>query len=114
MVSPLHERTKRNERGLGAVMTADESHERPHKNACVHDELLADGSMVLYHSCRKELMTLSPTAALIWEYSDGAHSVEMIVNELRAVFPDTPDLYNDVWSVLRALLDGAMITDDSL
>lgn len=114
MVSPLPGRNNGYEHGLGTVATIDASHERPRKNTCVRDELLTDGSMVLYHTCRKELITLNPTAALVWEYCDGTHSIEMIVNELRAVFPATPDLHADVASMLRALLDGAMITDDSL
>ena len=90
------------------------AHERPRKNECVRDELLADGSMVLYHTCRKQLMTLNPTAALVWECCDGAHSIAMIVDELRDVFPDAPNPQADLLALLRDLLDRAMIADDNL
>lgn len=88
--------------------------ERPRKSNCVRDELLADGTMVLYHTCRKELMTLNPTAALVWECCDGAHTIAMIVNELREVFPNAPDLRADLLALLQDLLDRSMIADDNL
>jgi len=98
----------------GTVAVGVTSNERPRKNDCVRDELLADGSMVLYHTCRKQLMTLNPTAALVWECCDGANSIAMIADELRDVFPDAPNPQVDLLAVLRDLLDQAMIADDNL
>ncbi len=97
-----------------AGMGDEPSDERPRKNICVVEELLPDGGMVLYHSCRQQIMTLNPTAALVWECCDGAHSLAMIAHELRDVFPDVPTIEEDILSVLREFIDRAMITDDNL
>lgn len=67
------------------------------------DELLADGSMVLFHTGSRTLMTLNPTAALVWEYCDGQHTEEAIVVEVRAVYPETTTIAADVAMVLHDL-----------
>jgi len=69
----------------------------------VLDELLADGSMVLYHTASRKLMTLNPTAALVWEYCDGEHTIEQITSEVRAVFPAVSTIADDVAGVLNDL-----------
>ena len=97
----------------GATATIAESGERPQKSACVMDELLPDGSMVLYHTCHKEIMTLNPTAALTWECCDGMHSIAMIAEELHAVFPDAGDIVADVLTLLRDLVDRGMVIDEN-
>ncbi len=76
---------------------------RPIKNAQVRDELLADGSMVLYHSGTRELMTLNPTAALVWECCDGEHDEAAIVAEVREAFPDVATIERDVIALLHDL-----------
>lgn len=70
--------------------------------------------MVLYHACRQQLMTLNPTAALVWECCDGSHSLGMIAQELRDVFPDAPAVEEDVLAVLQDFIDRAMVVDDNL
>lgn len=85
---------------------------KPMKERCVHDELLADGSMVLYNACRNQVMTLNPTAALVWEYCDGDHGVDAIAAELREVFPHARDARHDVLVVLRDLVKSGMATFD--
>lgn len=102
------------ERRAGTVVAGVASNERPRKSDCVRDELLADGSMVLYHTCRQELMTLNPTAALVWECCDGTHSIERIGEELREVFPDAADVTADVFPLLQELIARAMVIDDNL
>ncbi len=113
-LTPLHAHDERRGSVVSMAVVVAASDERPRKSDCVRDELLADGSMVLYHTCRQELMTLNPTAALIWECCDGAHSIAMIVAELRDVFPDAPDPQADLLALMRDLLDRAMIADDNL
>lgn len=75
----------------------------PERDPRVLDELLADGSMVLYHTASRKLMTLNPTAALVWEYCDGRHSLEQITDEVRAVFPAVATIAGDVAGVLSDL-----------
>ncbi len=86
--------------------------ERPQKNTCVHDELLADGSMVLYHTCKQQLMTINPTAALVWECCDGEHDLGSIADELRSVFPEIVHAEADILTLLETLLEQGMIVDE--
>jgi Coenzyme PQQ synthesis protein D (PqqD) len=113
-VIPLQE--KRDDTRITMSDAGDEPSggERPRKNTCVVEELLPDGGMVLYNSCRQQLMTLNPTAALVWECCDGAHSLAMIAQELRDVFPDAPTIAGDVLAVLQEFIGRAMIVDDNL
>jgi hypothetical protein len=82
---------------------------KPIKDDCVSDELLPDGSMVLYNNCQRQLLTLNGTAALIWEYCDGQHELRDIAEEVRGVFPDAHDAERDVREVLERLLEASMI-----
>jgi hypothetical protein len=90
------------------------SRERPRKNDCVVEEMLADGSMVLYHSCLQQILTLNPTAALIWECCDGAHSLVMIAQELREVFPAVSGIDDDVLATVLDFIERGMVVDDNL
>lgn len=73
------------------------------KDERVLDELLADGSMVLFHGASRKLVTLNSTAALVWEYCDGAHTEAEIVDEVRMVFPHITTIARDVTAVLADL-----------
>jgi len=94
--------------------TAASSNERPQKSACVHDELLHDGTMILLHSCKHELMTLNPTAAIVWEYCDGEHSPAAIAAEIREVFPDAANVEDEVLTLLQQLVEQNYLTDENL
>jgi len=111
-MTPMRE--QRNETPAAPRAVVEASEERPKKSQCVAEELLLDGSMVLYHSCRHQILTLNPTAALVWECCDGVHSLAMIAQELREVFPDAPTIEDDIVSVLREFIDRGMVTDDNL
>ncbi len=82
---------------------------RPRRSAAIHDELLADGSMVLYHTWRQKIMALNATGALIWECCDGEHDLAMIVREVRDVYPDARNVEDDVPTLLRQLHENRMI-----
>jgi coenzyme PQQ synthesis protein D (PqqD) len=84
---------------------------RPLKSPDVYDEVLPDGGLVLFHSQRALILTLNPTAALIWEYCDGVHEVGEIATELRDVFPGAADAEADTQSLLAALWQTGLITD---
>jgi hypothetical protein len=86
--------------------------DRPRKAAEVQDELLADGSMVLYHTAKRELLTLNPTAALIWECCDGTYTVPAIAAEVREVFPDRSNIDQDVIRLLHDLRERGMIVNE--
>jgi len=92
---------------------AGSDQKNPLKSPRVSDELLADGSMVLFHSATRRLLTLNPTAALVWEYCDGAHSPATIASEVSAVFPDVPAISDDVERILVDLREQGMLSQES-
>ncbi len=85
----------------------------PRKAEDVTDELLADGSMMLFHAGRQELLTLNGTAALVWECCDGGHNFAAIVAEVQEVFPDVPSIPDDVRVALAQLKTHGMLADDA-
>lgn len=90
------------------------SEERPMRNHCVHDELLADGSMIVFHACRQTMATLNPTAALVWECCDGEHRIGDIIAAVRELFPDAGTVEADVLALLQSFLDEGLIVDEGL
>jgi coenzyme PQQ synthesis protein D (PqqD) len=84
---------------------------RPLKSPDVYDEVLPDGGLVLFHSQRALILTLNPTAALIWEYCDGAHDVGAIAAQLIDLFPTATDTERDTRSVLATLCEAGLIAD---
>ncbi|MHB8645824.1 MAG: PqqD family protein [Thermomicrobiales bacterium] len=84
---------------------------RPIKAAGVLDELLADGTMVLFSPAGQQIITLNPTAALIWECCDGAHTVAAIVEEVREVFPDASAVERETGALLEDLRAKGMVID---
>ncbi len=83
--------------------------DRPCKVEGVHDELLADGSMVLYQAATNQLLTLNPTAAIVWECCDGIHNLPAIVAEVSELFPDVPTILHDVAEILGDLRSRGML-----
>ena len=73
--------------------------------------MLADGSMVLFNPPGRQIITLNPTAALIWECCDGAHTVAAIADEVRDVFPDAPAVERETGALLDALRAKGMVID---
>lgn len=76
----------------------------------VEDELLPDGSMVIYNAARQRVLTLNGTAALIWECCDGEQSVASIIAEVREVFPSTPGVERDVRELVSTLRQEGLIS----
>lgn len=97
--------------GLATAPRSSAADRWPRKDPAVHDELLGDGSMVLYHAGRQQVLTLNPTAALIWECCDGAHDLAAIAGEVREIFPTAPDPEGDVRTLLGTLRERGMLLD---
>jgi len=90
----------------GVALPADA---RPLKYDAVEDELLSDGTLVLYHTERNQILTVNSTAALIWECCDGDHTIDAIVQEVREIFSDAPSPEGDVRQLLDRFLQDGMI-----
>ena len=52
-------------------------------------EPLGDGSAVLYSGELDQSLSLNHTAALLCTYADGQHTLAMILQEMRHVFPQS-------------------------
>lgn len=87
---------------------------KPVKATCVEDEMLPDGSLVLYNGCRKQVLTLNATAALVWECCDGDHDTDAMIAEVRDVFPAAAGAERDVCDVLETLAEAGMIAHPSI
>lgn len=92
-----------------AVSDVPEPTPLPVRDPRVLDELLADGSLVLFHTATRVLMTLNPTAALVWEYCDGVHDEAAIVDQVHAVFPQAGSLAADIETILVDLRSRGML-----
>ncbi len=86
--------------------------DKPLKDPDVRDELLADGTMVLFQPSTRQIVTLNRAAALVWESCDGAHSRSDIVTELSAIFPETPTIEHDVEVILHDLHARGVLRDE--
>jgi hypothetical protein len=83
----------------------------PRKSPGIYDEVLPDGGLVVFHSQGALILTLNPTAALIWEYCDGTHDIDAIAAQLRDVFPAATEAERDVRSLLARLCEAGIIAD---
>lgn len=83
---------------------------RPTKRAGILDELLVDGSMVLYDAARRAIITLNPLGAYVWESCTGDEDVRAILADARVLFPDTPQLEADLLAFLADLRRADLIT----
>ena len=86
----------------------------PQRDPRVVDELLADGSMLVFQTASRTLMTLNPTAALVWEYCDGLHTPEAIAAEVRAIFPEVDAVTNDTAAIINNLRVAGMLRPPAL
>lgn len=82
----------------------------PTRDPRVLDEVLADGSIILFHTATRTLMTLNRTAALVWELCDGERDEAALVAEVQDVFPDTLDVDSDVRTILSDLRSREMLS----
>ncbi len=81
----------------------------PCKAAGVHDELLADGSMVVSRAATNQRVTLNPTAAIVWEHCDGMHNLPAIAAAVSELFPSVPTVLHDVAAILGDLRTRGML-----
>jgi thiol-disulfide isomerase/thioredoxin len=82
---------------------------RPNRRGGIDDELLSDGSMIVYSAERKRAYTLNGTAALVWESCDGELTIGDIVAEVQSVFPSAADAEGDVLELLDRFVDDGLI-----
>ena len=84
---------------MGGVLTR-----RPMQQDDTLDQLLKDGSLILFRGDGEDMLVLNPLAALIWDASTGHDTVEAIVRGLQTHFPEQTSLEGDVLACLDALV----------
>jgi len=83
---------------------AEMRHQRPVRHPQARERALADGSLTLYHPGTHEFITLTPLAALLWVLSTGEATVDVLISEVRALFPTQERVERDVLDLMQGLM----------
>lgn len=62
----------------------------PLRNPELQTKLLPDGHVVVFNETTLWAHILSPSGAVIWEFCDGQHSVDAIMDEMEALTGTRP------------------------
>jgi hypothetical protein len=76
---------------------------RPIRRPDVQTELLPDGTCLLFDPASGLGHVLNTSAALVWDYCDGAMTAEAIAAELAALLPEFPDAASETLHVIDEL-----------
>ncbi|MCA1725872.1 MAG: PqqD family protein, partial [Thermomicrobia bacterium] len=83
--------------------------QRPTQVAGALDQLLPDGSIILYRAGTHDMFVLNPLAALIWDSSTGEQTIAAIIRDIRALFPDQESVASDVLDCVQDLMARGVI-----
>lgn len=74
--------------------------------------MLPDGRWLLHDTRANTATTLSASAGVLWELCDGQTTFTDIVNQLKALYPDTPadTLKTEAEAALLALVEQGLLT----
>ena len=86
---------------------------RPKRNPDVQTKMLPDGHVVIFSQQSDWAHTITPLAAIAWEYCDGEHSIDQIVQQV-LTYTESPNA-SEIQPAITALLDdfaqGGLVTD---
>jgi hypothetical protein len=87
---------------------------KPRRTEDVKAKILPDGHVVLFADQSTWAFTLSPLAALVWEFCDGDNSVEQIVEEIGRIDQnsDKAALSSQVSELVVELSDSGLLLLD--
>ncbi len=88
---------------------------KPKRDPEITVETLLDGYIVLFNQRTSRACTLTPLAALIWEFCDGTNTLDEIAQHLESIpdLPPHPDLETEVDRLVKDFLDtGLVFTDE--
>jgi hypothetical protein len=88
----------------------------PHRNSDVRGTLLEDGHLILLDPQTSWAHTLNPMAAVIWEFSDGEHTLTEIANEINVLGRKTGATIIDqpaVEKLVHDLIEGGLMHNDA-
>lgn len=90
---------------------------KPKRNSNIQTKLLPDGHVVIFSDSSDWAQTITPLAAIAWEYCDGEHSIDEIIScvkEYAGEGSDTATLEPILCKLLRDFEQSGLITDFSL
>lgn len=71
----------------------------------------SDGEIMLYSPGSEQALALNRSSAVIWRLCDSKTSVDQMISELTAAFPESADqIKNDVTSAIDALSAAGVIS----
>jgi hypothetical protein len=87
---------------------------KPKRDPDIQTSVLPDGHACLVSEKTEWAHTLTPLAALVWEFCDGNNSVDEIISELKAIPEVTigPDFKQEVEALLEELSDGGFLLEE--
>jgi hypothetical protein len=89
----------------------------PRRNPEIETKLLPDGHAVLFSKQTNWAHTITPLAAVAWEFCDGNHSMDEISSQVAEIAADpnfSVDLKTVVNDLIRELTDAGLLQEDSL
>lgn len=86
---------------------------RPKRNPDVQTKMLPDGHVVIFSQQSDWAHTITPLAAIAWEFCDGQHSVDEIVAQVKAYTKDQPetDIQPSICELLKDFAQGGLVSD---
>lgn len=86
---------------------------RPKRNPDVHTKMLPDGHVVIFSKQSDWAHTITPLAAIAWEFCDGEHSVDEIVNQVLAYSEQavSTELQPAICALLNDFAQGGLVSD---
>lgn len=87
--------------------------DKPKRNTSIKTSTLPDGHAVLVSKETEWAYTLTPIAALVWEFCDGTNSVDDIVVNIQAIpeFAVNQCKKEEVTALLEELNDGGFLDE---
>lgn len=85
---------------------------KPKRIPDVETKMLPDGHVVIFSKSSDWAHTITPLAAIAWEYCDGEHSVEQIVERvLEYANGDSTNLQPEISELLSDFAQSGLVAD---
>ncbi len=86
---------------------------RPKRNPDVQTKMLPDGHVVIFSQQSDWAHTITPLAAIAWEYCDGEHSIEQIVEQVLTYTeaPNASEIQPAIAALLNDFAQGGLVSD---
>lgn len=86
---------------------------RPKRNPDVQTKMLPDGHVVIFSQQSDWAHTITPLAAIAWEFCDGEHSIDEIVEQVLTYTesPDVAEIQPAICALLNDFVQGGLVSD---